>query len=93
MSNGIRCFLVSVWKSNSFTLMERIDFWKKKWMKEHVSLIVTCTIIMIVVLAVAWIQSLAWLSGIGALIAIALYAVLRNQMMIYVEGRAFNPAN
>lgn len=81
--------LVSVWKSNRFSLEERIDFWKKKWMKEHISLIAIYTFIVLAVFAVAWIQSLAWLSGIGALIAILLYAVLRNIKIIYVEGRAF----
>lgn len=32
--------IVNVLKSSTFSLKERCDFWKKKWMKEHKSLII-----------------------------------------------------
>ncbi len=81
--------LVSVLKAN-FSHNEKIEYWKKKWLKEHLLLIVICIIIMIAVFAVAWFKSLPWLTGLIGLIAILLYALLRNQMMIYVESRVFN---
>ncbi|HHW22421.1 MAG TPA: helix-turn-helix transcriptional regulator [Clostridiaceae bacterium] len=81
--------LVSVWKSGSFSIKDQLDFWKKKWLKEHALLIVTCIISIAAIFAYGWIESLVWLLGVSPLISVVLYAVLRNQMMIYVEKRAF----
>jgi transcriptional regulator with XRE-family HTH domain len=81
--------LVSAWKSSCFPLKDQIGYWKKKWLKEHVPLIVICILAVIAVFLLALLRSLPWLMGTCPLIAIVLYAVLRNRMMIYVESKVF----
>lgn len=86
--------LVSALDNSIFTLKEKIAFFKKKWLHEHILTIVLC--------AVAWIGIIIWtslklrgsdayvLSGaIGSMLAILFYVVLRNRMMIYVEDHAY----
>lgn len=81
--------LVSVWKSGSFSIKDQLDFWKKKWLKEYALLIAVCIILISAVFVIAWIKTLTWLLGASPVISVVLYAVLRNQMMIYVERHVF----
>lgn len=40
--------LLNVLENSSFTLKEKIDFYKKKWKKEHISKFIMCFIIFII---------------------------------------------
>lgn len=86
--------LVTALDNSTFTLKEKIAFFKKKWLKEHIATIVLHV--------VAWIGSIVWtaqklrgsdayplLGTIGSMLAILFYMVLRNRMMIYVEDHAY----
>ena len=86
--------LVTALNNSTFTLKEKIAFFKKKWLHEHISTIVLCV--------VAWIDIIVWtaqklqgsdayplLGTIGSMLAIIFYMVLRNRMMIYVEDHAY----
>lgn len=86
--------LVTALDNSTFTLKEKIAFFKKKWSKEHIATIVLCV--------VAWICIIVWaalklrendayqlLGAIGSMLAILFYVVLRNRMMIYVEDHAY----
>ena len=86
--------LVTALDNSTFTLKEKIAFFKKKWLKEHIATIVLCV--------VAWIGIIIWtalklrgtdayplLGAIGSMLAILFYVVLRNRMMIYVEDHAY----
>ena len=86
--------LVTALDNSTFTLKEKIAFFKKKWLKEHIATIVLCV--------VAWIGIIVWtaqklrgsdayplLGAIGSMLAILFYVVLRNRMMIYVEDHAY----
>ena len=86
--------LVTALNNSTFTLKEKIAFFKKKWLHEHISTIVLCV--------VAWIGIIVWtaqklqgsdayplLGTIGSMLAIIFYMVLRNRMMIYVEDHAY----
>ena len=86
--------LVTVLNNSTFTLKEKIAFFKKKWLKEHIATIVLHV--------VAWIGIIVWtaqklrgsdayplLGTIGSMLAILFYMVLRNRMMIYVEDHAY----
>lgn len=79
---------------STFTLKEKIVFFKKKWLHEHISTIVLCV--------VAWIGIIIWtalklrgsdsyalLGAIGSMLAILFYVVLYNRMMVYVENHAY----
>lgn len=90
--------LVTALNNSTFTLKEKIAFFKKKWLHEHISTIVLCI--------VAWIGIIVWtaqklrgsdayplLGTIGSMLAILFYMVLRNRMMIYVEDHAYRAAS
>ena len=91
--------LVTALNNSTFTLKEKIAFFKKKWLHEHIAIIVLCV--------VAWIGLIIWtalklrgsdsyalLGAIGGMLAILFYVVLYNRMMVYVEKRAYqNPDN
>ena len=86
--------LAAALDNSTFTLKEKIAFFKKKWLHEHISTIALCI--------VAWIGIIIWtalklrgsdvyplLGTIGSMLAIIFYMVLRNRMMIYVEDHAY----
>ena len=86
--------LVTALDNSTFTLKEKIAFFKKKWLKEHIATIVLCV--------VSWIGIIIWtalklrgtdayplLGAIGSMLTILFYVVLRNRMMIYVEDHAY----
>ncbi len=90
--------LVAALSSSTFTLKEKIAFFKKKWLHEHISTIVLCV--------VAWIGIIIWtalklrgsdsyplLGAVGSMLAILFYLVLYNRMMAYVEKRAYPAAS
>ncbi len=86
--------LVTALNNSTFTLKEKIVFFKKKWLHEHISTILMCV--------VAWISIIIWtslklrdnnfyvlLGTIGGMLAILFYVVLYNRMMVYVENHAY----
>lgn len=91
--------LVAALNNSTFTLKEKIAFFKRKWLHEHISTIVLCV--------VAWIGIIIWtalklrgsdsyalLGAIGSMLAILFYVALYNRMMVYVENHAYqNPNN
>ena len=90
--------LVAALNNSTFTLKEKIAFFKRKWLREHISTIVLCV--------VAWIGIIIWtalklrgsdayalLGAVGGMLAILFYLVLYNRMMAYVEKRAYPAAS
>ncbi len=86
--------LAAALDNSTFTLKEKIAFFKKKWLREHLAAIVLC--------AAAWIGLVIWLAlklrgsdayallgAIGSMLAMLFYVVLYNRMMAYVEHRAY----
>lgn len=83
--------LLNVLENSSFTLKEKIDFYKKKWKKEHISKIIICFISWIVLIIALKFQNVEnYIIGtIAGMLSILFYIVLYNQMMIYVENNAY----
>lgn len=86
--------LVTALNNSTFTLKEKIAFFKKKWLHEHIATIALCI--------VAWLSIMLWtalklqdknsyafLGAIGSVLAVLFYVVLYNRMMIYVENNAY----
>ncbi len=86
--------LVTALNNSTFTLKEKIAFFKKKWLHEHIAAIILCV--------AAWIGLIIWLAlklrgndfyallgAVGGLLAVLFYVVLYNRMMIYVEKHAY----
>lgn len=83
--------LIVVLENSSFTLKEKIEFHKKKWLKEHISDIAISIIAWIVVIVALKLQNVeGYLIGtISGILAFFFYVVRYNQMMIYVEDRVY----
>ena len=86
--------LVTALNNSSFTLKEKIVFFKKKWLKEHIFTIILAVVVWIA--CILWIaqklQDTEVFAGIGAtggILALLMYVVLYNRMMVYVELRAY----
>ena len=87
--------LVAALENSSFTLKEKIVFFKKKWLREHIWAIALCI--------AAWIGLIVWtalklqgsdlylLGAVGELSAVLFYLVLYNRMMSYTEKHAYAP--
>lgn len=84
--------LISALENSSFTLKEKTEFYKKKWLKEHISSIVLSVVAWVaVIVALIFQGAQGYLIGtISGLLAIFFYVVRYNQMMIYVEDRVFD---
>jgi len=77
--------------SSMFELKEKQNYWKKKWLREHISTILICAAIW---LALTVIMKTLGANGflIGAVSGVLLvlcYAMLNNRMMAYVEKHVF----
>lgn len=82
--------LVMALNNSAFTLKEKIAFFKKKWLREHITTIVLCIVLWIgIMLWVALNNSYALLGAIGSILAMLFYVVLYNRMMAYVENHAY----
>lgn len=82
--------LVTALNNSAFTLKEKITFFKKKWLREHIATIVLCIVVWIgIMLWVALNNSYALLGAIGSILALLFYVVLYNRMMAYVENNAY----
>ena len=80
--------LAEALRCSPFSCQERMAFWKKKWLREHWLLLLLWGIGAAGMMVLAWNIS-PWLAGLYPLVLLALYGVLRNRMMIYVENRVF----
>ena len=82
--------LVTALNNSIFTLKEKIAFFKKKWLREHIATIVLCIVVWIgIMLWVALNNYFVLLGAIGSVLALLFYVVLYNRMMIYVENNAY----
>lgn len=83
--------LIEALENSSFTLKDKIAFYEKKWLKEHVSSIVLNIVAWIaVIIALIFQHAEGYLIGtVASMLAFFFYAVRRNQMMIYIEDRVY----
>ena len=77
-------------KTSSFTLKDRIDFYKNKWLKEHRVIMILIGIGIAGVLLVGIILKNAWFIGAGFILLLLAHAWRNNTMMAYVEDNAFD---
>ena len=77
-------------KASAFTLKEKIDFFRKKWLREHLAFIIVEAIIWLSIWGLwIWLDKTCFvvLASFGILSRIEYH---RNQMQIYIESRAFD---
>lgn len=73
---------------SAFSLKERIEYFKHKWLKEHVMYIILCCLVFIAVI-IGGIVLYHRLHILAVIIAFAFYLVSYNMMMAYVEQHAY----
>ncbi len=83
--------LLNALENSSFTLKEKITFYKRKWKKEHISSFILGLISLIILVIALKSQNVeGYIIGtISGMLAILLYIGLYHQMMIYVENHAY----
>lgn len=83
--------LLNALENSSFTLKEKINFYKKKWKREHISKMILCFISWLVLIIALKFQNVqGYIIGtIAGMLSTLFYVVLYNQMMIYVENNAY----
>ncbi len=84
--------LLKTIESSSFTLNDRIKYFKKKWLKEHIWLILLSVFAWLgLIFFTAYLGAKEAVGLIGGFSSVTFHIMIRNQMMIYVEKRAFKP--
>lgn len=81
--------LTSILASSSFSLKERTDFWKRKWLKEHFVTNVALTVLILAVLLSGILLSKPFIAGIAPILALITYMKRSNDLMIYVENNLY----
>ena len=83
--------LLEALENSAFTLKEKIQFYKKKWKKEHVFNFALGFIVWLGLLIALKLKDVdAYLiGGVSGLIGVLFYISMNNQMMIYVENKVY----
>ena len=82
--------LTQTLKASSFSLKERIDFYKAKWLKEHSSIMVFIGICIMGVALAGVICKQGWIISIAILLLLVAHGWRNNTMMAYVEKNAYD---
>ena len=77
--------------ASTFELQEKIDYFKRKWRKEHIVAFVFLGVMWACVLVLITLNGLWWpmVISLGMLLAALLYMILNNMMMAYVEDHVY----
>ena len=83
--------LLNALENSSFTLKEKVMYYKKKWLKEHISIIIFSFIFWIgIIIGLKFNEVNNYVLGfIGGMLPVFIYIILYNRMMIYVENNAY----
>jgi transcriptional regulator with XRE-family HTH domain len=82
--------IVNVLKSNTFSIKEQNDFWKKKWLKEHKGLFLLYGFLFLIIYGTdIYINKPIW-TGLSFIIVLGVYIKTRNNMMSYIEGHVYD---
>ena len=77
-------------KTSSFSLKERIDFYKTKWLKEHIVLMVFIGMCIMGIMLAGIICKQGWIIGLAILLLLVAHCWRNNTMMAYVEKNAYD---
>ena len=82
--------LVHTLKTSSFSLKERIDFYKTKWLKEHIAVMVLIGVFIIGAMLAGIICKQGWLVSLAVILLPIAHCWRNNAMMTYVEKNAYD---
>lgn len=81
--------LKSAIEKSSFSLKEKIDFYKKKWLKEHIAFMVILGIIYIFICVIVFLYKNPALIGIMPTCFFIIHCIRYNCMMAYVDRKVY----
>ena len=82
--------LTQTLKSSSFSLKEKIEFYKTKWLKDHIAIMVFVGVCIVGVMLAGIISKQGWLIAIAGLMMPIAHGWRNNTMMTYVEKNAYD---
>lgn len=81
--------IVSAWQDSSFTLKERQEYFKKRWLKRHAFLRCVLIIVCIALVIFGICTGNPWIVAAGFLASVIGQVIVYNAMMAYVERKSF----
>lgn len=81
--------IINLSKDGAFSYNEKLNFWKRKWLKEHIALIILWVVMFIAFCVYVYVKRYVIISSLTPLIGAGIYAYLRNKMMAYVERNIY----
>ena len=83
--------ITGILSGSPFSFKERSDFWIHKWQKDHLLTNVALTAVLLIMLVAGILLSKPLIAGLAPILAVVVYMVRRNNMMIYVENNLYGP--
>lgn len=77
-------------KNSSFTLKEKIDYYKKKWLKEHIAIMAFIGVCILGVFVTGFILRNSLVGYVSILMLVLAHGWRNNTMMAYVESRVYD---
>ena len=74
--------------NSSFSLKEKQEFYKKKWLKDHVAIMVFLGVCIVAVFTVGAIKNNSLIGSVAVLLLVLAHGWRNNAMMTYVEKRS-----
>lgn len=81
--------IVDISKESVFSCKEKLLFWKRKWLNEHIALIVLLSVLYITICIYSYIIKLDIMILILPIAGLAVYIWLRNKMAAYAEYKTY----
>ena len=81
--------IMAVAKESLFSVDEKKVFWKRKWRKDHIGLLILLVLTILLSIVVPFIIDKQWLIGLSPLVAFIAYGYQNNKMMAYVEKNLY----
>ena len=75
--------------NSSFSLKEKQEFYKKKWLKDHVAIMVFLGVCIVAVFTVGAIKNNSLIGSVAVLLLVLAHGWRNNAMMTYVEKKVF----
>ena len=77
-------------RDSSFTLKDKLEFYKKKWLKEHIAIMVFVGICIVGVFVAGFVLRNSLLGYIAVLMLVLAHGWRNNAMMAFVEKHAYD---
>lgn len=84
--------LMEALENSTFSLHEKVTFFKNKWLSDHQSTMMATGVLWIIIMVICYFYIHLTFVGmmlVTIIFGLASYIVLYNQMMIYVEANAY----